>query len=540
MYLLDQNTQMKVARGSAATTNQMVVTVSIVDLNITTGAVTQYLSDIITPTNGTTEVTICGSPAAGNIRVIKRIEVNNQDTVQDTIEFIETVSGTDKKIKNPITIAVNNSLNYENNNGWYITDADGSVTGSLGNLNGDVTGPSSANTVVKINGAPLGSTTPTSGNVLVADGTEWKSVSLSTISAGAYKEPVFWTTLSALPSNSYNNGAAGAGATLTATTNGALSINSNAVSVNDRILVNGESTPANNGIYVVTQTGSSGVPYILTRAADFDTSDKMIGGSLVAEVSNALDNSANWLSVWIFHFGTIPITVGTDGITFERIIPSFLQRADGNIFQWDSNRNAVGNPMSGDATITDTGVVTVSGIGGTTANLQRLSDRVFRSKLEASSAAFTGVSTTAYFVYLGQTATAITPKFIEGFTPSAGTTSVREVGLFSSPAPPNKTAQTLTKLVATTVSAFTSGTVFRNTTAMSTSIPAGTYLWAGLRVVSTTNPTYAGLADDFTEGYIETQTSSTAFSIGSTYAGTIPTQTTFLSAQAPDLRVTLD
>jgi hypothetical protein len=540
MYLLDQNTQMKVARGSAATTNEMVVTVSIVDLNITTGAVTQYLSDIITPTNGTTEVTICGSPASGNIRVIKRIEVNNQDTVQDTIEFIETVSATDKKIKNPITISVNNSLNYENNNGWYITDASGSVTGSLGNLDGDVTGPSSANTVVKINGAPLGSTTPTSGNVLVADGTEWQSVSLSSISAGAFKEPVKWTTLTPLPSNAYNNGAAGAGATLTAMSNGALNINGSAVVAGDRVLVNGEATFANNGIYVATQVGTSLTPYILTRATDFDTSDKMIGGSIVAENSNATDITENWLSVWIFHFGSIPVVVGTSGLVFERIVPSFLQRQDANIFQWNASGNAVGNPMSGDATITDTGVVTVSGIGGTPANLQRLSDRVFRSKLEASSAAFSGVSTTAYFVYLGKTATAITPKFVEGFTPTTGTTSSREIGLFSSPAPPNKTAQTLTKLVSATVSAFTAGTVFRNTTAMSTLIAAGTYLWAGLRVVSTTNPTYAGLADDFSEGYIETQTSSTAFSGGTTYAGTIPTTTTFLSAQAPDLRVTLD
>lgn len=46
-------------------------------------------------------------------------------------------------------------------------------------LAGDVTGNSATNTVVKIHGSLLGTTTPSTGNLLIADGTDWDSVALS-------------------------------------------------------------------------------------------------------------------------------------------------------------------------------------------------------------------------------------------------------------------------------------------------------------------------------------------------------------------------
>src|SRR5215472_16856387 len=78
-------------------------------------------------------------------------------------------------------------------------------------------------------------------------------------------------TIAALPANVYNNGAAGVGATLTASGNGALSVDSVAVATNDRVLIKNEAAQVNNGIYVVTNTGSAGAAYVLTRATDANT-----------------------------------------------------------------------------------------------------------------------------------------------------------------------------------------------------------------------------------------------------------------------------
>lgn len=53
------------------------------------------------------------------------------------------------------------------------------VSGANVTLAGDVTGAANANTVAKINGNPLGSTTPTTGNALIANGTNWVSTPIT-------------------------------------------------------------------------------------------------------------------------------------------------------------------------------------------------------------------------------------------------------------------------------------------------------------------------------------------------------------------------
>jgi hypothetical protein len=121
-------------------------------------------------------------------------------------------------------------------------------------------------------------------------------------------------TAAALSTNTYNNGTAGVGATLTANANGALSIDGVAVATNDRVLIKNEVTQANNGAYVVTQTGSAGAPYILTRATDFDT----VGAGEVA--TNAYfyvtAGDTNIGSSWILS-QTAAITIGTTALPFD-------------------------------------------------------------------------------------------------------------------------------------------------------------------------------------------------------------------------------
>ena len=73
-------------------------------------------------------------------------------------------------------------------------------------------------------------------------------------------------------SATYDNGTAGVGATLTnAGTQIALSVDGVATVVNDRILVYGQTTATQNGVYTVTDIGSGATNWVLTRATDADT-----------------------------------------------------------------------------------------------------------------------------------------------------------------------------------------------------------------------------------------------------------------------------
>jgi hypothetical protein len=124
-------------------------------------------------------------------------------------------------------------------------------------------------------------------------------------------------TTAALPANTYNNGASGVGATLTANANGALSVDSTAVVAGNRILVKNEVTQANNGVYDVTQTGSAGAPYILTRASDFDTAgtgvDQIDAGDFFLITAGTVNANTSWVQQT-----PQPIVVGVTAIVFTQ------------------------------------------------------------------------------------------------------------------------------------------------------------------------------------------------------------------------------
>lgn len=120
------------------------------------------------------------------------------------------------------------------------------------------------------------------------------------------------------------------------------------------------------------------------------------------------------------------------------------------------------------------------------------------------------ISATAYWVYQGFTAQAITVKFIEAIVASVAGTGAQtaEVAIASSPAAPNKAAsQSLTKIAATgTVdSLLVANTLIRNTASLSAVVPASTHLWAGIRIaMATTQPQMQGLTADWNQGHILT------------------------------------
>jgi hypothetical protein len=132
-----------------------------------------------------------------------------------------------------------------------------------------------------------------------------------------FHEAVALATTTALPANTYNNGTSGVGATLTANANGALSIDSTLTVVTERVLIKNEVAGANNGVYVVTQVGSAGTPYILTRATDFDTVGTGVDQIDEGDFFLVTSGVANLNTAWVQQTAP-PITVGTTAIVFQQ------------------------------------------------------------------------------------------------------------------------------------------------------------------------------------------------------------------------------
>jgi len=132
-----------------------------------------------------------------------------------------------------------------------------------------------------------------------------------------FHEAVALATTAALPANTYNNGTSGVGATLTANANGALSVDSTLTVVSERILVKNEVAGANNGVYVVTQVGSAGTPYILTRATDFDSVGTGVDQIDEGDFFLVTSGVANLNTAWVQQTAP-PITIGTTAIVFQQ------------------------------------------------------------------------------------------------------------------------------------------------------------------------------------------------------------------------------
>src|SRR6056300_1326710 len=214
----------------------------------------------------------------------------------------------------------------------------------------------------------------------------------------------------------YDNGAG----TITAGSNGALSIDGQTPSASDRVLLKDQSDATENGIYVVTTVGDGSSAYVLTRGPDADTAAELTGGTFffVEEGSANADNG--YVAT---HNGTP--TLGTTDITVAQFSGA------GQISAGDA-LTKTGNTL--DVAVDDTTIevsgdalrVKASGIGTnqladtavTTAKITNLN--VTTAKLANSSISFTDESSTAGSVSLGGTLEFLTGEGIN--TTSSGAT----------------------------------------------------------------------------------------------------------------------
>jgi hypothetical protein len=156
-------------------------------------------------------------------------------------------------------------------------------------------------------------TAPSSSNDIVN-----KSYADSIASGINFHAAAQYASTAALPANTYNNGSSGVGATLTANANGTLTIDSYTLvsgDVGKRLLIKNEVSQANNGVYTLTQAGTASLPYILTRATDYDSSgsgtNEVDQGDLILVINGTQNANTSWVQQT-----PLPITIGTTSIVF--------------------------------------------------------------------------------------------------------------------------------------------------------------------------------------------------------------------------------
>jgi hypothetical protein len=148
-----------------------------------------------------------------------------------------------------------------------------------------------------------------------------------TVNAGNINahESVKLATTTALPNSpSYSagsadgNGGYGVGAYLQGTAYAALSIDSVAVAVNDRILVKNQTNELHNGIYIVTTVGSGSTYWRLTRSLDFDNSSgpEVTSGDYVYSTLGTTNTGKAWMMNSVGTNTDKSIKIGTDNIVW--------------------------------------------------------------------------------------------------------------------------------------------------------------------------------------------------------------------------------
>lgn len=154
---------------------------------------------------------------------------------------------------------------------------------------------------------------------------------------------------------------------------------------------------------------------------------------------------------------------------------------------------------------------------------------------------FTMIDNSAYFVYVGQVARALTPLYVRGQMVTAGTTqTAAEIGLFTTPNAGGTGNQTLTPIGSafkTTLDDLTAvGPLIRgNSVALAVALTVGVHLWVGIRIHMTGMPVFAGCSGDRSRGFVLVTASAAAFDGSTTYAGVTPALAAFGTSVGPYL-----
>jgi hypothetical protein len=225
---------------------------------------------------------------------------------------VNSVSGTANEItavgSSTVTLSLPSAMTFTGK-----TVTGGAYTGgTIDNTSVGATTPATGAFTTFTTGTGQITTAPTNANDLV------NKTYVDSIAAGlTFHSACNLATTTALPTVTYSNGSSGVGATLTASANGALTVDSVAVSVGNRILVKDQASALQNGVYTVTTVGSASVPFLLTRATDMNTSgngyNQINAGNYFLITAGTVNSNTAWVQTT-----ALPITVGTTSLVFAQ------------------------------------------------------------------------------------------------------------------------------------------------------------------------------------------------------------------------------
>ena len=178
------------------------------------------------------------------------------------------------------------------------------------------------------------------------------------------------------PGNIAGTFSAGAN-TITAASNGAFpSQDGVTLGLNDRILLPNQTAGLQNGIFVLTQVGDGGSPYILTRSSDANTSAEVTQGLYTIVSEGTVYGKSGWL------LNTPdPITLNTTSLTFvqntaladvvagdalSKVGNTLNVNVDGVTVDIQSDQLKIHNGYTGQTSITTLGTITTGVWNGTT------------------------------------------------------------------------------------------------------------------------------------------------------------------------------
>ena len=174
------------------------------------------------------------------------------------------------------------------------------------------------------------------------------------VASWQYKPDADAVTTTTLPVYTYSNGASGVGATITFNSVGTVTIDTRVLLLNDVVLVNNESggNAPNNGLYLVTTAPTAGVAGILTRHTSMNTPAQFKGAVSIATVTSAANAGG------LFLCSQTNPTIGTTGISFNNINPSFSYIADETSIHLTGLTFGIKSTWAGQAAITTVGAIT--------------------------------------------------------------------------------------------------------------------------------------------------------------------------------------
>lgn len=375
---------------------------------------------------------------------------------------------------------------------------------------------------------------------------------------------VVTSSTAALPSVTYANGTAGVGATLTATANGALASLGGYVGIvaGDRVLIKDQAAPAQNGIYTITNLGSAGTPFILTRASDFDGSPAQeITAGDFTYVQEGTIGGTQWVMTTIDL-----ITVGTSPISFTQLSGSGTYTGGlgvsvlSNVISNTGVLSAVagtGISVSGSTgyvTITNAGVTSIAGstsqivasasAGAVTLSLPpsvTVSGTISAGTFAGSGASLTSIPTTALTtsaltigatsIALGDTVTSLTgltsvtsTSFVGALTGNAGSATVLQTARNINGVPFNGSADVTVSAAAGTLTGSSLAVGITGSSLTSVGTLGSLAVTAGITAGTVSAGTFTGALTGNATTATSATSASTATNVAAGAAGSVPYQ----------------